>query len=203
MRPTKETGILTVAAVREPRDKGRDRGALQRAAADLRAAGARRPRSPAACGRRSTAARPSRPCSTPAAARSRESSRSRSASCASSRRSASCSTNAGAAVQGRPRADRPDDVQHRRPLPEGSDLQALHEDHPELQGREGHLRLLRGAVVPSARAVRDLALHPVPVRARRLLRAGAQDAPDHHRPVRLLLREGLQLRQPRTPTGSR
>ena len=36
MRPTKETGILTVADVREPRGKGGSRP-LQRAAADLRA----------------------------------------------------------------------------------------------------------------------------------------------------------------------
>ena len=65
----------------------------------------------------------------------------------------------------RRREDRPDPVQHRRRLSQVALLPPLHADHPELREGKGDLRLLRAALVPPARAVRGHALHSVPVRS--------------------------------------
>ena len=54
---------------------------------------------------------------------------------------------------------------------------------------------------PASRVIcpdrRRCAVHPVPVRERRLLRPRPPDAPHHHEELSLLLREGVQLRHRR------
>ena len=142
MRPTKETGIPTVAAVRAPREKGpvelffNERQQIFALPSEGRLADGLRE----AADRGTPAGRAQSPprhgvrlCVPLSERELREFEKARILLDAPSGR-----------LEGRPRADRPDDVQHRRLLPEGPDLQVLHEDDPELQGREGHLRLLCG-----------------------------------------------------------
>ena len=79
----------------------------------------------------------------------------------------------------RHRRTRPHALQRGRHRAEVAGLPPLQEDRAELPQGEGDLRLLRRPVLPPRRADGGHPVHPVPVRAPTAATPGAQDVPDH------------------------